>query len=452
MKSCVVSLIISFTVAFVSYSQTGVETGTKFGFGEDSIRCGKNLSLYDQEVKQKLFDEAYEPWLIAFNECPLSTINLYSHGVKIVSYMYERESNTETKEAFYQLLMQVYDQRAKYFGTNRKYPTPYIMGLKAIDMLEYKGNEIEVKKQAYVYLSENITQSPESAQLAIISSFFSTSIALFQAQDIRAEQVVKDYVICTEWLNKELAVETKPQKIEDLKKMSISLENMFISSGVASCETLGQLYDSLIDSKVNDIQWLKNSNKILLKQDCEDSEILNRISLAIYKIEPTADAAYSIARTHLKKKELSSAKEYYNQAIELESEPVVKAKYLYQLGLILSNQGDLVGAKAKALQAISNNSSYGEPYILLGKLYAQGASNYGKNDFEHKTVFWAAVDKFNKAKEVDPKLTEEVNQQIASMSIHYPANEELFFQGLKAGDSYQIGDWINEKTTVRLKK
>ncbi len=188
------------------------------------------------------------------------------------------------------------------------------------------------------------------------------------------------------------------------------------------------------------------------KQNCEDSEVRFKVAETLYKIEPSADAAYSIARAYLKRKDLNGAKEYYTKAVELESDPTNKAKYLYQFGLILFSQGELVAAKSKANQAISLNGSYGDPYILLGKIYGASSKNFGGNDFEHKTVFWAAVDKFAKAKQVDPSVTNEANELIASYSAYFPAQEELFFQGLKAGDNYFVGDWIGETTTIRVKK
>jgi len=50
-----------------AFSQKGVEDGSKYGHGEDSIQCLKNLSLYTELVKQDRYDEAMPYWETAFN-------------------------------------------------------------------------------------------------------------------------------------------------------------------------------------------------------------------------------------------------------------------------------------------------------------------------------------------------------------------------------------------------
>lgn len=78
--------------------------------------------------------------------------------------------------------------------------------------------------------------------------------------------------------------------------------------------------------------------------------------------------------------------------------------------------------------------------------------NCGADDFEKKAVFWAAVDKYAKAKQVDSELEESMNSLIASYSQYFPSKEDIFFHDLKVGDTYSIGCWINERTTVRERK
>ena len=76
----------------------------------------------------------------------------------------------------------------------------------------------------------------------------------------------------------------------------------------------------------------------------------------------------------------------------------------------------------------------------------------GANEFEQKSVYWAAVDKFLKAKSVDTSLAEDANQMISVYSALFPTTEELFFQGIAVGASYQVGGIVNETTTVRARK
>ena len=46
-----------------SFAQTGASDGSRFGHGEDSIRCLKNISIYTEYVKTNNFKDAYTPWM-----------------------------------------------------------------------------------------------------------------------------------------------------------------------------------------------------------------------------------------------------------------------------------------------------------------------------------------------------------------------------------------------------
>ena len=49
----------------------------------------------------------------------------------------------------------------------------------------------------------------------------------------------------------------------------------------------------------------------------------------------------------------------------------------------------------------------------------------------------------------DSSVEEEANKLIGTYSRYTPKDEDLFFLGLKKGDSVTIGGWIGETTTIR---
>ena len=110
LKFLIVGLL---TVTTGTFAQKGVEDGSKYGHGEDSIRCTTNLTLFADDVKQGKLAEAYTKWIIVFNECPLAHSSIYTDGAKIASALYEKEKDAVKKEEYYNLLMKVYDQRIK---------------------------------------------------------------------------------------------------------------------------------------------------------------------------------------------------------------------------------------------------------------------------------------------------------------------------------------------------
>lgn len=67
-----------------AFAQKGVEDGSRFGHGEDSIRCLQNISIYSEYVKTDNFTDAYKPWMAVFTEAPLAQVSTYTNGAKIL--------------------------------------------------------------------------------------------------------------------------------------------------------------------------------------------------------------------------------------------------------------------------------------------------------------------------------------------------------------------------------
>jgi len=89
---------------------------------------------------------------------------------------------------------------------------------------------------------------------------------------------------------------------------------------------------------------------------------------------------------------------------------------------------------------------------MIGDMYAASSKTCGGNDLEKKAVYWVAVDKYYKAKQVDPEIAELANSRIKSYSIYFPPREDIFFHNLNEGEEFMVECWINEKTTVRAAK
>ncbi len=232
-----------------------------------------------------------------------------------------------------------------------------------------------------------------------------------------------------------------------------NIEAIFANSGAADCETLVEIFTPKFEQTPEDTELLKKITNLLADQDCEENELFARSSENLYKIEPSSMAAYNLAKLFYKKEDYDKSIAYYEEAINGDADAEHKAKYHYELGLILfSKYDDLTNARSNARKAIESKPGWGDPYILIGNLYASSSDNCGENDFEKITVFWAAVDKFRQAKSADAEVSAEANELITKYSAYFPNVEDAFFYGFENGQSYTVGCWINEKTTVRTRQ
>jgi hypothetical protein len=434
-----------------AFSQKGVEDGSKYGHGEDSITCLKNLSLYTELVKQDRYDEAHPYWEIAFNECPLSTRSLYIDGEKIMDHKIKTAKNQAEKDKYFEELMRVYDQRIKYFGDHPRYGVPYIKGKKAISMLDYKKDDREIRKEAYQLLKESVTNGGKSTQPAVLGIFMTSTVAMFNDSEIQAEDVVNNYTTISDLLTAQIEDPKMAKYKSTLEDLSGKVEELFGRSGAANCATLDGIFSPQLAEHKDDLPWLKRVSRLLAKEMCEDMDLLYKVSEYQHNIEPSHSSAYGLARMYLKAGDTDRSAEYYKEAINLVEDDNQKAKYYYQLGLVNLANNRFSAARTNALKAIEANPGWGQPYILIGKAYATSANTIGDDEFTHKTAYWAAVDKFIRAKSVDPEVADEANQLINLYVKHFPEEKDIFFQNLDKGGSYTVGGWIGERTTVRSK-
>lgn len=443
-------LITALLLSTAAFAQKGVEDGSKYGHGEDSVRCLENLSLYAEYYKQKNLKEAFPYWQIAFNECPLSTSRIYSDGENMIQAMMKKEKDATKQEELYQLLMKVYDQRIKYFGDHKRYPASYINGKKAVSMLQYKKDDPEVVKEAQALLKQTVAERKASAQPAVLMSYMMSTVATFKLNATTAEDLVDTYIEVSNIFQKQIDADSKyTDKLIELKNQ---VEGLFAQSGAADCGTLASIFEPQLPDHTQDLDWLKRVNRLLARGDCTESDLFYKSSEHLHNIEPSSSSAFGLMQMYLKTNDLDKAIQYGKEAVELEEDINTKAKYHNYLSIIYLSQKQYAAVRAEAYKAIALRPDWGKPYIMIGKAYAAGANNFGADEFEHKTAYWAAVDQFAKAKSVDPESASEANDLIVTYSQYFPGTEEIFFRNLKEGEAYKLGDWINVQTTVRAKK
>ena len=432
-------ILILFTVTV--WSQKGAEDGSKYGHGEDSLACLKNLSLYREYVKYGNYNDGVVYWRMAFNDCPASSQNMYIDGIRMYNQFIVNEKDPVKQDALIDTLMMIYNQRIQFFdqkGSN--------LGRKAIDLLRYKNNDITRVEEGYKYLKESVSLLKNKSAMPVIATFMTATYTLYQVQRLSDNQVISNYAIASEIIDFTMA--NNPDH-DDALKVKDYVDKNFIASGAATCESLIQLFKPQFESNKDNIPYLKRVVTFMATLDCEQDPFYAQAAEALYELEPSAQSAFSLAKLFVTVNQFTKAAGYYLEAIEKETEPDKKAEYYYQLGVITNSKlNDPQTAKKYALEALYYRPDWGEAYILIGDSYV-ACKNCFDDDFEKTTVYWAAVDKFIKAKNVDSTVTEKANERIATYSMYFPDVETTFFYSLEEGDPYTVGSWINEKTTVR---
>lgn len=439
-KLLIATIVLLLSGLFKTEAQT-VESK----YGVDSVQTITNASLYMEMVKQGNYNDALKGWKYVYNNAPAYQKSTYINGVKIMTGFLR-----STKDLRYvDTLMMIYDKRIKYFGNDRKYSTGYLLGRKGGALLAYK-KDIPSVKEAYSILKKSIEMQGLKSEAKVIANTMEASKILVLKNEIEAEEVIDNYLLFMDMAKKQMDTETNPKKKDNINNARKNVEQIFFAAGVADCETLSNIFTPKYEADKDNMVLIDKILRMLNRQECEDGALYAEVAERKYELEPNAEAAHNLAKMFIKKKEFNKSKEYIAKSIELEKDVDIKADLHFKLATILLMQSQYSAAKSNALKAISFRPNWGAPYILIGKAYAAYSSKYGSSPLEKKTVYWVAVDKFLKAKAVDSECSEEARELINTYSKYFPRTEDAFFEGLKEGDTYKVGAWINETTKVRL--
>ncbi|MDR3129237.1 MAG: hypothetical protein LBU03_03200 [Tannerellaceae bacterium] len=434
-------------------AQTGVESETPFGHGEDSVRCITNISLFIPYAKAGNYQDAFPFWEKAYLECPGAHKDIYLHGARIFAWRIANENDAAKKNALIDDLMKMYDQRVKYFGNDRRYGTDWILGHKAQDYIQYKEENID-PKLLRDWLIVALDQYDNKTEPLTVALFVFASTKLLLQDASHKEQFIKDYMRSSAILDAQLDVaqtakDSKTQ--ETVKAYKASIDVHFAGSGAADCETLQNLYASKIEENQEDMDYLKASLALLKRVKCTEIDAYFVASRYVHVNEPTAESAIGLGKQAVRDKNFELAIRYLEEAASLEAEDEAKADDYYMIALLMFEQHSLHRARQYAHKVLEHNPNYGNAYLLMGNMYASSAKQvYPDDAVLARTVYYAAIDKFEKARQVDPSIADDARRLIATYHEYLPSTEDIFMHPeLDKGQPFIVGGWINERVTVR---
>lgn len=412
------------------------------------------LSLYNEFYKQENYASALPHWKNVYSKYPKSTLNIYIHGANMYEKMIEGASTVEEKDKYIDELMKMYDKRIKYFNDKG-----FVLGRKATAWLKYKlqndreqenGNLKESLKKGYDWLTESIREKGAESELPVLVLLMQTTRSLHMLGEVPKETVVKNYDTCSGILKSALESSDDQQLAEDVNNVQAYIDDIFGTSGAADCEALISIFTPQYAENKDDIEFIKSMLRRLGNAKCDESQLFSDATERLYQLEPSAEAAFNMARRYLKRNDDEKTKSYYQEAINQETDKELLSKYYYEYALFLfAKENKLMEARNYARQALDAKPNYCEAYILIGDIYAAASHSFGADAFEKSTVFWVAVDYYERARS-NPDCAVQASQKISTYRGYFPNKEEAFFRSLQAGQTYKVGGWINETTKVRF--
>ena len=422
--------------------------------------CVMNVSLFHESVKNKMYADAYEPWWSVYTTCPNANKSIYTDGAKIVEALFQATADPAEKERLANLAVELQDKRIRFFGNDPKYPTNYILGEKGLAYLDFFGDTKLV--EARECLSKSVAAMGSQSKITVLVKLVDASYALYKKDpNGLAEQFIADYEMASNALG-EQAANANNKNAEAAGKQKDYVDNIFAISGAAYCSKLDALYASVVQANVTNLDMLTKIAKLYKRVRCTESDVYFAACEAAHKLQPTQESAAGCASMSAKKGDIEQAIAYYDQAIKLamvEDAMEDVADYQYNVAYYYYNNlrrypeaRKYALASVATLQGLGINKGQGRCYIIIGMCYAatQLHGNDPKGRILNKTVYWAAVDKFIKAKQVDSSVEAQASEFINTYKKYFPTKEERFdLPNEFSGDTYYVGGWISETTTIR---
>jgi len=410
---------------------------------EDSINCVRNLSLYNDYVKQKNYESAHRFWKDAITMCPSSTVNLYIHGVTIMKEMISNTTDQTLREARIDTLLSLYDQRMNLFS-NSNFSDLY--DRKARDINAYRPEDTKGIREMLV---KSIEAGREKTDASTFVFAMQKTIEMYKAEQLSSEEVMNFYTTLSGYAEAQVKANPASEKLQTVQR---DINTLFIGSGVASCENLIALFTPRFQANPEDKDLIISIVNLLGNNDCISNDLYIQAVEAYNKIDPSPRTTYALAKMNVGKEDYTKAIELYREAIELTSGKDTISQYLVELASVyFQHLNNTQRAVSCARDAISNDPKNGRAYRLMGLIWA--AQKCGSDNVETKSVYWVAVDYFQKAKNADPSLAEEANKSISAYSQHFPTQSDAFMLDLLDGESYTVTcNGMTERTIIRTRK
>ncbi|WP_054852001.1 hypothetical protein [Olleya sp. ITB9] len=427
--------------------------GLNFGFAQNTEECMTKLSLMSEASKAKNYEAAYQPFMDLRKDCPKYNKAIYVYGEKILNHYIDKAADAD-KLAYVKDLLSMYDERLVHFESQTKVGD--MISDKAQLMYKYKSELGLSNEEVYNTFDKAYTTDLKTFKNPkALYTYFSLMVDLFDAgkktdqelfdkYDDVVDKIETEVKISSEGLNKLIAKEEagtaltkKDKQYKKYYESSLKVFDQIVGSvdsklgDRANCQNLIPLYQKDYEANKNNTVWLQRAMNKLYEKGCKTDPMFVKILNQKNTIEPNADTAYYLYIN-------TGEQRYLDQTMQLETDPIKKAKLTKKIGLDFYKSGSYGKARQYFQQALSLNPSDKKPHEYISRSYAASANSCGDTNFNKRAVFWLAATEARKAG----------NTALAnSYQAKAPTKSEIFSAG-NAGQTIKIGCWIGRSVTV----
>ena len=428
---------------------------------KDGMREIRSLKQKDatgnaERIKQR-YVEVLELWKTAYEGAPAADGKRPDHfddGIRLYEHFYSVASDQAGKNEMIAKIMKLYEERGKCYGDEA-----YSYGAIAFDYY-YKYPGLKTEMEIYNQFKKAMDIYKDSADYFILNPFTALLSNLVIEEKIPIPEAQKYARYIRNSIANGLATAKTPKAKEPW-----NIVNDYAPARLDQLEGVKGFYDCAYFKEKYLQEWKDNPNdcdaiiKALGRMkwggcgDADQDQVAVSAAYESYcKVSP--DPVATSCRSILKDGDYNGAVACYSEKGQSADDPEKRAQYNLITAKIYYGELKRFGdARKYARLALKDKPNWGDPYILIGKLYASSGPLCGPGrGWDSQIVTWPAIDKWQQAKRVDPSVATQANKLIRQYEQYMPDKGEIFLRSLKEGDSFRVPCWIQENTTIRAAK
>lgn len=418
--------------------------------------------LYRQFVKADPpeFDKAFDHWKNVFEIAPAADGTRsfhYSDGIDIYRHKFNNETDEAKKKEYAEEIYKLYDQILECYPKEQDaYLAARVYDMFYVLRTPYSKLE-EASKKAVEISGNNMPYS-------VFTPYASLIVYNYKKEKTDAETARKVY----EQLNAiaDYNIENNADLGEYYQQAKDAMNGVFkeIENEIFDCAFFKAKYEPEYRESPDDFDLIKKIYNFLGQQGCEDSDpLMAELKVKYDKLvtEVNAEKLDEFYAANPGKHGVALNKEgKYSEAIAKFKEALAdgatpedeKANYYFYIASIEFRQmKKYSSARENARKAASLRSGWGQPYMLIGDMYASTSSGCGKGAWDQRMAILAAIDKYAYAKSIDSEVAADANKKLGKYASYMPDKEEGFMRKVSAGDKVKVKCWIGETVSVRFK-
>lgn len=410
--------------------------------------------VYKQFLKAKDYEQAYPYWQTAFDLAPAADGKRKSHftdGVKFYEYFITQTTDQALKEKYVDTIFQLYDKMLGCFPNEED----YVKGLKAFD-LYYKHKDRATEDEVFTLFREILDSKKEKTDYFVINPFTAMLKDRFFEDKISMEETQTYASTINEAIEYGYDSGKNRASWDVINNYAPFVLELFESEkGFYDCNYYKEKYFIGFDVAAADCSELRDMIGRLKWGGCSDEGAAIQELFLKYNSEcrevSTAPTPCREGITQLENGEYRSAAESLNACAEEMTDDEKKAKtYMLIAKIYYGHLKNFPKARQYARKAAKLSPNWGEPWLLIGTLYASSGPLCGPGTgWDSQIVVWPAVDKWKYARSIDPSVGQKATQYINTYSKYMPTKGDVFQRLLKVGDDFKVDCWIQETTKIR---